>query len=80
MEFGLAQAGHEDHGNMGKVIDRLELPAGLEAADPRHNRVQQDEIRRDLLGQGQRAFAVEGDQDGGAGALDRLGEEAQRLG
>ncbi len=77
--LGLAQAGHEDDGHVGEVIDRLQPAAGFEAADTRHHGIHQDQIRRDLLGQRQCAFAVERHQHRGTRALDRLGEKAERV-
>ena len=77
--LGLREPGHEDHRQVREQLVALQAPAGLESADAGHPRVQEHEVRRDLLDQIERGLAVRRDQDREAGMIEGVGQEAQGL-
>ena len=78
--LGLAQAGHEDHRHMRQRLVLLQAAAGLETVHARHHGVHQDHVGRDRSHDRQRLLALERDQHGHAGLLERVGQHAQRVG
>ena len=57
----------------------LQAAAGVETVHARHDRIHQDDIRRDAVDDVERGLAGGGDQYREAGLLERIGEEAQRF-
>ncbi|MFK4593094.1 hypothetical protein ABIF55_008508 [Bradyrhizobium diazoefficiens] len=78
--LGLGEARHEDHGDVGKARIALEAAAGLEAVDAGHHRIEQHDVGRDLLDDAHRRRAVERHHHRHPGAVERVGEQPQRLG
>ena len=77
--LGLGEPGHEDDRHVGKARVALEPPAGLEAVHAGHHGVEQDDVGRDLVDDAHRGRAVERHHHGHAGAVERVGEQPQRL-
>lgn len=75
----LGEAGHEDHGHLGDRSIRLQPRAGVEAVHTGHDRIEQDDVRRDAIGDVERRVAGGRDQYGKAGLFQRFGQEAERL-
>jgi hypothetical protein len=77
--LGLGQSRHEDDRHVVEARVALQPAAGLETVHARHDRVEQDDVWRDLVDDAHRGGAVERDHDGHAGAVERVGEQPQRL-
>jgi hypothetical protein len=77
--FGFGQSRHEDDRHMVEPGVALEPPAGLETVHARHDGVEQDDVGRDLVDDPHRRRAVERDHHRHARAVERVGEQAQRL-
>ena len=71
--LGLRKPRHEDHRQVTQQPFTLEPATGLEAVQPRHHRIHQHEVRRDLVDQRQRTLAIGGDQHGEAGVVQGVG-------
>lgn len=75
----LGEAGHENHRDLGDRRIRLQPRASVKAVHAGHDRVEQDDIRRDAIGDVERRIAGGGDQNGEAGLFQCLGQEAEGL-
>ena len=64
LAFFVADARHEDDGNVARGFLLLQQPANLVAIDPRHHHVEENQVGRFLIRcDRERAFAVGGDAD-----------------
>ncbi len=74
------EPGHEDDRHMRERAVLLEPAAGLEAVGARHDRIHEDHVGRDLFDNGKGMLALAGHEDGHAGLLDGVRQQAQRVG
>lgn len=77
--LGFGQARHEDHGNIGEPRIALQAPAGLESVNAGHHGVEQHDVGRDLFDDAHCGRAVERDHHRHPRAIERVGEQPQRL-
>ena len=77
--FGFGQPRHEDDRHVVEPGVALQPPAGFKTVQAGHDRVEQDDVGRDLVDDPHRGCAVERDHDRHAGAVERVGEQPQRL-
>jgi len=61
-------------------LDLLDAATGLEAVDAGHHRIEQDQVRRDVVQPLQRRQAVGGDQHDMAALIERVGQHGQVVG
>ena len=73
--LGIVQPGDHQHGHMGAIGALARLHAGGEAVDPRHHRVQEDQLRLQLVDEVERLQAVAALVDGEPGRLQRLAHQ-----
>ena len=77
--FGFGQPRHEDDRNVVQTCIALQPLAGFKTVQPGHDRVEQHDVGRDLVDDPHRRRAVERDHDRHARAVERVGEQPQRL-
>lgn len=76
--LGFRKPGHEDDRHVrGRTL--LQAPAGLEAVDAGHHRVEEDDVGRHLLDELERLLPAERHQHHRAGVVQRVGEKPERL-
>ena len=77
--FGFGETGHENHRHVGEPGVALQPPAGFKTVHAGHHGVEQNDVGRDLIDDPHRGGAVHCDHHGHAGAVERIGEQPQRL-
>ncbi|MCX6955461.1 MAG: hypothetical protein NTV51_25205 [Verrucomicrobia bacterium] len=75
--LGFVDRRHEEHGHVLALGPGLEVPAGRDAVQARHDEVEQDEVGRGVLQQRERAAATLGDEDLVAGLGERIEQERE---
>ena len=78
--FGLGQAGHEDDGDGRGGGLGLQAPGHLKAVDAGHDGVQQHHVGQGLGGAADGGLAIERDQHGVAGFVQRVVQRGQVVG
>ena len=74
--LGIAQAGHEDDGDMRQRAVLLQTAAGLKAVGAGHHRIHEDHVGRYFLDDRKGMITFAGHQDGHAGLFDGIGQHA----